>query len=170
MKQGCSYHKFLKLIYFLLSIKNNSQAFFILKKMPRAPRRRIIPDSEKNRVSFAWAKYFSLLRENNRNARDVTRGIPRTETGRLAAEDGGDLPKHVTDKLLQLATILNDAYTCPVCLEIAEDTAFSFTKCGHALCIPCHTALVNREKEEAKCPTCRKKLPPLKEYKRTSEQ
>merc|ERR1712071_522487 len=52
-------------------------------------------------------------------------------------------------------TVLTDLLTCPICLDVLENTMVT-KNCLHRFCSECITTALRRGNQE--CPTCRKKL------------
>lgn len=106
---------------------------------------------------LAWGKYFEakrqLLEATNIMLRQID--LPRVQ-GELKRPT--ELPKHITLELFEMAEKLNKEYTCPICLDLTTKETIHITWCGHVMCKECHDDIKERNKQDTKCPICRKNI------------
>lgn len=101
--------------------------------------------------AFAWAKYYESL--NDRLASDH---INYTRT--LLVSSDTDIPSHIKTEFLAMGAELRKTWECPVCMEMIQPDNLDITNCGHYFCKPCLTQYKERNREDCKCPICRRKI------------
>ena len=112
-----------------------------------------IKDQGTKRAKYAWGKVYNLHGELMLMTRELTEFFSRSN-GRLqrpAANPEG-MPNHITDKLFEMASRLNESYTCPICFDLTTRDSFHLTPCGHHMCKGCLAQITE-------CPICRRALP-----------
>lgn len=106
---------------------------------------------------FAWAKYYEAKQELLQATTVILSqvNVPRVQ-GTLQRPT--ELPKHITMELFDMAEKLNKEYTCPICFDLTTKETIHITWCGHILCKECFENIKKRNKEDTKCPICRKNI------------
>ena len=102
----------------------------------------------------AWAMYYNEMGNRADAAVEIINMVGTRENGILPPKE--NLPSHITTAFYDMATKLNETFTCPICLDLVNKETISITFCGHIYCKEC--LLEIKAKEEPKCAICRKKL------------
>lgn len=107
--------------------------------------------TEKSR-RFAWSAYFNT-KAMAENLSDLSIELEK-ELG-LAKELGKiEIPKHISNMIIELSKKANELISCPICLDnVTECENTKLTKCGHVFHTECF-----KEVKDNRCPVCRKRI------------
>lgn len=116
-------------------------------------RLRIQLTTMEKRMKFAWAKYYSTIRDDLE--------LAHNQYNRINTVTSDSLPQHIKDEFKAMADELRRKWDCPICMNMIETTGLEITNCGHFYCRGCLNTLKEASRTEPKwsCAVCRKKHP-----------
>jgi len=100
--------------------------------------------------SFAFAKYYEVVRDS------LTRDYEThtTITRHIGIEE---IPTHIKNEMIEMATILKKTWECPICMDMIQPANLEITPCGHYYCKVCLDTIKSQANVDArKCAICRK--------------
>lgn len=106
---------------------------------------------------YAWSQYYSEISSNIENSLiswNLAEEMRKHHENNNIRDD--EMPKHIRDEFIEMATDLQKKYTCPICYEHVTKTNFMITHCGHIYCRECLVDL--KMTEQPRCAMCRKPL------------